>query len=291
MTGSTLLPKPTAFLTVRGHDIAATPSLCGLCVGYEQNLWRAPQLADYIVKWLPEFALTPSEWASLNHANAVDLIRKASQIVYQTDKFKRRGEFGELFLHAIIRQVHDSLPAISKIYYKSAANDTVKGFDAVHVVGPHDAMELWLGEAKFYNDIDRAIRDVAKELEQHLSTDYLRGEFLLIGNKLDDRLPHTPALRQLLAQETSLDEVFTRACIPVLLTYDSSCVSAHSQITAHYIAAFESELKEYHKAFCDAIAGKAVPKEVRIHLFLMPLANKAELVKALDKKLKTWQQL
>jgi hypothetical protein len=244
-----------------------------------------------MVKWLPEFALTPTEWASINHANAVELIRKAAQVVYQTDKFKKRGEFGELFLHAIIRQVHDSLPAISKIYYKSAANDTVKGFDAVHVVGPHDAMELWLGEAKFYNEIGRAIRDVSKELESHLMTDYLRGEFLLIGNKLDDCLPHTPALRRLLAQETSLDEVFTRACIPVLLTYDSDCVAAHTQATAQYADTFENELRGHYRSFVDAMAGKNVPGEVRIHLFLMPLGKKSELVKTLDRKLKTWQQL
>lgn len=288
---SALFQKPSPFLAVRCHDTAAMPTLCGLCVGYEQGQWRASQLADDMVKWLPEFALTPTEWASINHANAVELIRKAARVVYQTDKFKKRGEFGELFLHAIIRQVHDSLPAISKIYYKSAANDTVKGFDAVHVVGPHTAMELWLGEAKFYNNIGRAIRDVAKELETHLKTDYLRGEFLLIGNKLDDRLPHTPVLRRLLAQETSLDEVFTRACIPVLLTYDSDCVASYTQATALYTTAFEAELKAHHKLFVDTMAGKTVPKEVRIHLFLMPLSKKADLVKTLDRKLKTWQQL
>lgn len=285
------LPKPVPFLTVRCHDTASIPSLCGLCVGYEQGRWRASELADYIVKWLPEFALTASEWSGLNHANAIEMIRKAAQIIYQTDKFKRRGEFGELFLHAIIREVHDSLPAISKVYYKSATNDTVKGFDAVHVVGSPDAMELWLGEAKFYNEIGRAIRDVTKELEDHLKTDYLRGEFLLIGNKLDEQLPQTPALRQLLAQETSLDEVFTRACIPVLLTYDSDCVSSHTQVTTAYGSEFEAELKSNHDAFATAMAGKSVPKEVRIHLFLLPLQKKAELVKALDRKLKTWQQL
>jgi hypothetical protein len=49
------------------------------------------------------------------------------------------------------------------------------------------------------------LQAVARELETHLTTNYLRGEFLLIGNKLDDRRPHAPALRRLLAQKTSLD--------------------------------------------------------------------------------------
>lgn len=116
----------------------------------------------------------------MQHANSVSLIRRAAKVVYDTKKFKKRGEFGELLLHAIVRQVHKSIPAISKIYYKTANTDTVKGFDAVHVVGPPNHMELWLGEAKFYNDIGGAIRDVVTELETHLGTDYLRAEFNLI---------------------------------------------------------------------------------------------------------------
>lgn len=291
MPTSASIPKPEPFFTLRCHDVGLSPTLCGLCVGYENGVWRHSQLADYIVKWLPEFALKPSEWASLNHANAVELIRKAAQIVYQTHKFKQRGEFGELFLHAVIRQVHDSLPAISKIYYKSAANDTVKGFDAVHVVGPHDSMELWLGEAKFYVDANAAIRDVTQELQDHLKTDYLRGEFILIGNKLDEHLPHTPVLKRLLAHETSLDEVFTRVCIPILLTYDSDCVSAHTFASTDYSSHFEKELRANYSKFVSVMAGKTVPKEVRIHLFLMPMHKKTDLVNALDRKLKTWQQL
>jgi hypothetical protein len=97
--------------------VDAAPSLCGLCVGYESGRWRSAQLAEHLIEWLPEFALTPSEWLSMRHANSVKLIRQAARIVFQSEKYQRRGEFGELFLHAAIRQVHDSLPAISKIYY------------------------------------------------------------------------------------------------------------------------------------------------------------------------------
>lgn len=286
-----VLPKPSPFLTVRCHEADWAPSLCGLCVGFENGTWRHNQLADHIVKWLPEFALTPSEWTAMNHANAVDLIRQAAVAIYQTEKFKNRGEFGELFLHAAIRQVHDSLPAISKIYYKSALNDTVKGFDAVHVVGPPDGMELWLGEAKFYDDISRAISDVVKELETHLATDYLRAEFLLIGNKIDDHWPHAPTLRRLLSKDTSLDEVFSRACVPVFLTYDSACVSGHSSLCEEYVAAFQAEARTHYRSFVNSLSKRNYPKDVQVHLFLMPLHQKAALVEALDRKLRAWQAL
>ena len=74
---------------------------------------------------------------------------------------------------------------VSKFYFKSAANDTVKGFDAAHVVfvNPPEDLELWLGEAKLYIDVDAAIRDVCGELSTHLSDDYL----MWIENKLRDR--------------------------------------------------------------------------------------------------------
>jgi len=63
-----------------------------------------------------------------------------------SDKYKKRGEIGELLLHVICREVFKTYPAITKYFYKDSANNTVKGFDAVHVVVGGDGLELWLGE-------------------------------------------------------------------------------------------------------------------------------------------------
>jgi Cap4 SAVED domain len=121
--------------------------------------------------WLPEFALKHSELTDLNTGNAVQLVRDAAKRVYESKKFENRGEFGELFLHAAIRQVFDSLPAISKIYYETARNDTAKGFDAVHVVvSPANELELWLGEAKFYNEVTRAVWAYLEKMDTDLGS-------------------------------------------------------------------------------------------------------------------------
>ncbi len=285
------MEQPQSFLEVRVHDLHLNPSLCGLCAGYERKSWRVNQFAAHLVEWLPEFALTESELNNLNSANAVSLLRRAAQIVYQSDKFKNRGEFGELLLHAAVRQVHNSIPAISKIYYKSAVNETVKGFDAVHVVDSEDGLELWLGEAKFYDDCTRAIRDVIAELKDHLETNYLKNEFLVIGGKIDESSKHASELRRLCHPNTSLDEVFSRACIPVLLTYDSNCVNTHEACDKSYCTSFIKELKTHHNNFLRKIQKLDLPDELRVHLFLVPIASKAELVEKLDEKLKTWQQI
>ena len=283
----TQLAKPSSFLKVRVHDINVQPGLTGLCVGYENEQWRATQFAQHILEWLPEFALKHSEMVDINSGNAVELIRNAAKRVYESGKFQKRGEFGELFLHAAIREVFDSLPAISKIFYKTAKNETVKGFDAVHVVGPPDKLQLWLGEAKFYTDVQAAIKAVVAELKTHTETDYLRGEFLLIKGKVDPNWPHAEALNALLSENTSLDEIFDKACIAVLLTYDSECLDKHVKCDASYEAAFEAEIRQHYTTFAE----KNLPQKLDIHLFLLPLKTKKELLKSLDGKLKVLQKI
>lgn len=106
-------------------------------------------------------------------------------------------------------------------------------------------------------------------------------------NKIDPKWPHAEVLRKLLQPEVSLDEVFERVCIPVLLTYDSACVSAHNACDAPYARAFEQEINRHYTTFI----GRDLPTETRVHLFLLPLLRKEELVNVLDGKLKLWQNL
>lgn len=281
------MKQPDSFLEVLVQDLSKNPSILGLCVGYELEDWRTSQLVEHMMEWLPEFALTYSETECVHSGNIVALIRQAAKKIYKSEKFKNRGEFGELLLHAAIRQVFGSLPAISKIYYKSARNETVKGFDAVHVVNSSDGLELWLGEAKFYKDINAAIRDVIDELIVHTRRDYLRDEFLLITGKIDPMWPHAEDLKKLISPITSLDLIFKRACIPVLLTYDSPCIEKFRECSDEYCQEFKQEVLENYKKFC----GKDLPDNITIHLFLMPLYSKDKLVEELDNKLKTWQSL
>ncbi len=282
-------PHPDLFWEIRVHDLQIDPSLTGLCVGYELKEWRAKQFAAHMMEWLPDFALTSSELASVNPGNMVRLIREGARKIYDSEKFKNRGEFGELFLHAAVRTVFQSEPAISKIYYKTSANDTVKGFDAVHVVGPPNNMELWVGEAKFYKEINAAIRDVVAEIEDHTHRDYLKDEFLWIKGKIDNTSEHAAQLRKLLSPNTSLDVVFKQACIPVLLTYESECLASYDECSAAYCVAFEYELRNYYSKFIKKLNEVALPSGLVVRLFLLPLQVKEALIRALDENLRTWK--
>lgn len=279
--------QPEPFFEVVIDHSELSPALMGLCAGFERGEWRLDQLAGHLIEWLPDFALSDQELSEVSRGNMVKQLRKAARLIYDTKKFDRRGEFGELVMHAVLRQCFGSLPAIKKIFYKDSRNDTVKGFDAVHVVPTSTGLELWLGEVKFYDSITRAIKDVVIELHAHTETDYLRNEFMLITNKLDKSWPYADKLAKLTSPNTSLDEVFDACVFPVLLTYDSTTVQHHVKATDEYRDALRAEFRAHHTSFCS----KVLPKNIRLHLILLPLKNKHELVQNLHARLKSAQDL
>jgi hypothetical protein len=288
------MEHPDSFLDVIFHDISDAGDDMALCAGFERGQWRNDQLADHVMEWLPEFALDYSELSEISHANALKMTKKAAKIVYQTKKYGLRGEFGEILLHIAIRQVYETLPAVSKIYYKSAVNETVKGFDAVHVVKRGDDLELWIGETKFYEKLTRAIYDVSKEIIDHLETDYLKSEFILIKNKIDPKWPEAERLKSLLHENTSLDEVFKRVCIPILLTYDSDIVSRSNSSNDEYKENIKSELISAYTSLREKLKSGYKNKfsqdfTLTAHVILIPLKEKKKLIEALDTRLKALQ--
>jgi hypothetical protein len=286
-------PKP--FLEVRAERLDLDPTLVALCAGYEQGKWRAEQLAKHLLQWLPEFALRYSEWKDLDASNAVELIGLAAQSIYKSKKYKNRGEFGEILLHAILRQHEGSIPAISKYFFKDSSNDTVKGFDAVHVVARDGKFELWLGEAKLYPNFARAVAQALVSLEEHLRRDYLRSEFAAISNKLDAAWEDAVRLRELLSQSTSLDKIFASICIPVLITYDSKTVRSNSEVCAQYETAFRDEVEKsrnlFEAKYRALLKRKKLPPTVTVRLYLLPIHTKAALVRLMDESLKKVQSL
>lgn len=285
-------PKP--FLTEVYHQLVQLGDDRALCAGYERQEWRADQLAEHVLEWLPEFALKHSELEDLSHSNAIRLIRRAAKTVYQSEKYQKRGEFGEILLHIAMRQLYETLPAISKIFYKSSANETVKGFDAVHVVRAEKGLELWVGETKFYRCIKSAIRDVVKEIVDHLETDYLRSEFIFIANKIDPNWPEAQALNGLIDHSRSIDDVFSSMCIPVLLTYESNVAKQSFKIDDHYCEAIENELKAEFALLRTTLADKYRERynedfNITLHVIVIPLADKTKLIEYMDRKLKGLQ--
>lgn len=275
-------------LVCRDNDDTIEPKFSVFCVGYEQSRWRAKELVrDFFRRHLNSFALSYSEWKKVDGDSAAAALARSAKMVYATDNYKRRGEFGELFLHGILRDFYGAEPAVSKIYFLDTPNDTAKGFDAVHVVGDDDELD-WLGEAKLYESMGGAITAVVESLQEHIGNDFLRKEFLAVSNKFDDGWQHSEKLRDLLDDNTSLDVIVDRLVMPVLLTYQSKTVKKHDKVCDEYV----EELIAEARAAWDSFKGQLPAGfPVTIYFIVLPLEDTKTVRELAHETLMTYQSL
>lgn len=276
-------------LQLRVHDLSRNPSLSSLCAGYELGRWRAAELArDLFHRHLLTFSIPNGEIETLPLTSAPEEMARAARTIYETDKYGKRGEFGELLLHAIISDFFGGVPAISKLYYKDGPNETVKGFDSIHVVAAGEDLELWLGEVKFYTDVRAAVRHVAHELQVHFEEARLRREFLAVTRKIHRDWAHAQRLKAMLHENRSLSETFPLITAPVLLTYDSEAVGNSTEANEAYKAILEEEANDAWKYLVDRLSLTA---PITLRLLLLPMKSKTTLVDEMHGRLRTWQSI
>ena len=110
---------------------------------------------------------------------------------------------------------------------------------------------------------------------------------MLLANKIDPDLSFYPTLSKLLDQNTSLDELFDCACIPILITYDSGTLKKHNKTTDDFNKELEEEVLAIRQKIEEKTSNLNLP--VKIHLFLLPLQEKSLLIQKLDEQLKRLQ--
>jgi hypothetical protein len=275
---------PVALLTATVEDTATRPPLLAVTVDYEAQTWRADALASHLLDWVLDYALRPQERRAFTSGRALEQIRRAVKTTFGDNNDSWVP--GEILLHAICRQFFGSDTVISKVWFKTAVNDTYKGFDAVHCVHLGNELQLWLGEAKFYQDLKAAIRSALNDLRQHLELGYLRSEFMLIADKIEDEHPHAADLRMLMHPNTPIDTAFDRIVAPVFVAYDSPVTCAHTVASTSYKQALEAEVRSAWLQF----ANKLDPNlPVSVRLFLLPMASKTTFVDAINRELTKWR--
>jgi len=256
-------------------------------VGFDQNKFRLLPLLDVIMRVLPEFALGYHEGEAIPLNEVVDKLREAATTVYTTDKYSNRGEFGELILHLLLRDFCNTIPLVSKIYFKDALNVATHGFDGVHVTIEGDKKKLWLGESKLYASGEQGIKSLAKDLRNHIKEDYLRQEFLLISRKLPKTIPAIEYWRVLMSRHQTLDNIYNGICIPLVCTYSSDLFASHTNETKQYIEQFMRECDSLKTIF----EKHKVATNIDVILMLLPIPDKNELNREMDKRLKGLQQI
>lgn len=255
-------------------------------VGFEQNQFRLQSLVEVIRKVIPEFALGIHEGTSIPLTEVVERLAEAAKTVYLTDKYKNRGEFGELILHLLLRDFCGTIPLVSKIYFKDSHNVIVHGFDGVHITDNGTEKKLWLGESKLYANGKDGVKELAKDIVNHVNGDYLKKEFELIRRKIPNSIPDIEYWRNLMHKHKNLDDVFDAIVIPLVCTYSSDLFKNHRDATDKYFEDFKAE--------CESLLSELKSKistDVEVILMLLPVPDKKVLNDELDKRLKNMQNI
>lgn len=256
-------------------------------VGFDKNQFRFEPLVDIIRNVIPEFSLGYHCGESIPLTEIVERLKEAAETVYLTEKYQKRGEFGELILHLLLRDFHNTIPLISKMYFKDSHNVPAHGFDGVQITINGDEKKLWLGESKLYKTGKSGIQDLLGDITKHVNEDYIRKEFNLISRKLPNSVPEIEYWRTLMDKHQTLDQIFSNIVIPMVCTYNSSLFEAHNANTKEYFVDFIRECNELFETF-----NRSKPdSQVEIILLLLPVPDKDALNTELDKRLKSMQAI
>ncbi|WP_336800165.1 HamA C-terminal domain-containing protein [Kaistia sp. MMO-174] len=255
------------------------------CAGFEMNEWRCSPFAFHLAEWLPEYAL-PEEELRIHHENLLMKLHQAAIRVYTSEKYKNRGEAGEIALHAICRDYFGTIPLSPRVFYKSSSNDVVKAFDMVHVrLIDNQKPEIWLGESKLYETASKAVSDAIASVSQHLDAGFLTNQKVLLGPQIPKSTPRYEEIVALFNKNSSLDELIGNAVFVIGISCDSLAALEAQTTDNAYLQKIRSEL-EY---LWSRINNSGLNQRVRIRLIYTPLANKNSLVEAFDRRLKGLQ--
>ena len=277
--------KPARFLVdlaSKSHESLATSIYCA---GFELGKWRCSQLAFHLAEWLPDYALLEEE-LRVNHANMLLKLNQAAVRVYTSPKYEKRGEAGEIALHAICRDYFETIPISPRVFYKSASNDVVKAFDMVHARLPEGApVELWLGESKLWEKGESAIADAISSVRKHIEGGFLANEKIILGPQIPRDTPRYEEVVRLFHKSTSLDVFLKSAVFVVGILCDSESIAFAKEHDAKYISSVEAEMEK----LAAALNKSGLPAKLHMLLVYLPLASKESLVAAFDSRLKGLQ--
>lgn len=259
--------------------------------GFQDGKWRSSNFNSFVWDNIKETALSERERQSLIGQEG-SLLAAAVKSLRLTDKPGdpgRGSEIAEIVMYGVMKHHFGALPVVPKIFYKQNSNDYAKGADSVHIiVDASGGFTLWLGEAKFYSDIDDARLDkVVMSVKNALDSKKISKENSIITNIGDlDALsiPHhtREEIKQALSQEKSLDELKPKLHVPILLLHQCKLTGGAIELNEGYKKAIVAHHMERAKCYFSKQIGSLVDifkyADVKFHLILLPVPDKKSIV-------------
>ncbi|EAK0249717.1 MULTISPECIES: HamA C-terminal domain-containing protein [Campylobacter] len=265
--------------------------LLSLINDYEEGKWRFEKFNDYIMNTLAETALSKAEKDALRE-EPFSLIKDSIKNLN-----KGEGEIGEIFLYGIMKKYYNALPIVPKIFYKQNANDYAKGADSVHLTIENQECHLWLGESKFYKDINKAINEAIKSIKNLLVKDKLNKEKSIIMDINDvesfikDKISKESIdkIKRVLKQDTSIDELKNILHIPISIIYQCETTKTYSELSEEYkqkIVNFHQEkAKQAITKITNELNNVHKIEKIKFHIILFPVPDKEKIKCDFVKKL------
>lgn len=300
-------------ITEKISDTELETYLVGFDIDNEgRSYYRLKPLINLLINAIPEFAMGYFGNENVESANIMNIAIESAKAVYKIDIFQkvrdlygngqeigddvadrylRKGEFGELILHVLLRDFHNTIPLISKMYFKDSLGTAVHGFDAVHI--EPDSKTLWLGESKIYKDGKAGIKALIQDIYEHIQCDYMESEFAIVSRKVElfSDIPDRKYWIELMDKTTKLSDKLDNIVIPLLCTYESDNFTKYDdENLKEFLEDYEKEVRELKKYFDDNNKHK-LKNKMKIILLLFPVQSKNKLVSGLHKNLSMLQSV
>lgn len=302
-------------------EVKLHESVYAYFVGYDlDKSYRWKDLTEAIIRTLPEFAYGFHSGVTTDNSEIVDKLRNAAKAIYQIkgfaeisdkikkgenglddeieDKYLKRGEFGELILHLLLRDRFKTIPLISKIYFKDSLGHTVHGFDCVHI--ETETETLWLGESKLYINPIRGLSALIKDLDEHFNCRFLEDEFQLIAKKVHGIGENASEYDELikgrdywvkLLTSTDYKNTLTKIKIPLICTYSSDIFKKYDdEKNPEFAEEYQEEISKLIDYFNKNLNHQWKDR-LEIILILFPVMDKNQLVSILHTKIEALQNI
>lgn len=210
------------------------------------------------------------------------------------DIYMKKGIFGELILHFLLREFKGTLPLISKVYFKDSFGHEAHGFDAVHVSENTEQNILWLGECKFYTEPRGGLKELIEDLK-YFTTDYLNEQYIIIDRALN--ASHHPDRDRWIAELKDkmglglLKDMFNLICVPLLCLYQSDIPSQLLSLPESDFDVIYLEHITSLKKYFDDNNDFANKNHVEIVLMLFPLDSKKKIIELILNRLYHMQSM
>ena len=212
-------------------------------------------------------------------------LAQACRRVFDVEDPDKRGEIGEIILHAACRQEYGTAPFVARLFYKMRSNDSVTSVDVAHVLKNADSgkLELWLGEAKLYKSMTQARSKALKSIKPLWEPEFLEEMKALIGPKIESDAGYAEELSWLFADETSLDQIIDRIVIPICIAADFDPTMKAASRDPAYLEVVKKELEKTDKYF-----DSRVPDSIRFVVILVPLDSKQKIENHFNAKVQSF---